>query len=196
MNMNRKGDAAPPRPRLALAVATGLGLGYLPKAPGTWGSAGGVALVAGMAAASRTPAGAAVIGAEFALIIFLAIGGLWASARVSRFARSPDPPYVVIDELSGQAVALVFGIVLSASGTLSALGAQPGGGFAAALASGLLDWKYLSAGFIIFRVLDIWKPFPARQAESLHGGLGIMADDWIAGAYGALALGVARHLGL
>ena len=59
-----------------------------------------------------------------------------------------------------------------------------------------VSWKCLLAGFILFRVFDIWKPFPARQAESLHGGLGIMADDWIAGAYAALVLGLARHFGL
>ena len=59
-----------------------------------------------------------------------------------------------------------------------------------------LNWKYLLLGFILFRVFDIWKPFPARQAESLPGGLGIMADDWIAGIYAALGLWIARALGL
>ena len=55
------------------------------------------------------------------------------------------------------------------------------------------NWKYLLLGFILFRVFDIWKPFPARQAESLPGGLGIMADDWIAGIYAALGLWIARR---
>ena len=59
-----------------------------------------------------------------------------------------------------------------------------------------LNWKYLLLGFILFRVFDIWKPFPARQAESLPGGWGIMADDWIAGIYAALGLWIARALGL
>ena len=59
-----------------------------------------------------------------------------------------------------------------------------------------LNWKYLLAGFILFRVFDIWKPFPARLAESLPGGLGIMADDWVAGVYAAVALALARQLGL
>lgn len=58
------------------------------------------------------------------------------------------------------------------------------------------NWKYLLLGFLLFRVFDIWKPFPARQAESLPGGLGIMADDWIAGIYAALGLWIARSLGL
>ena len=61
---------------------------------------------------------------------------------------------------------------------------------------GVPNWKYLLLGFILFRVFDIWKPFPARQAESLPGGLGIMADDWIAGIYAALGLWIARAIGL
>ncbi len=59
-----------------------------------------------------------------------------------------------------------------------------------------VNWKYLLLGLILFRVFDIWKPFPARQAESLPGGLGIMADDWIAGIYAALGLWIARAIGL
>jgi phosphatidylglycerophosphatase A len=58
------------------------------------------------------------------------------------------------------------------------------------------NWKFLLAGFILFRVFDIWKPFPARQAESLPGGWGIMADDWIAAVYAALGLWLLRALGL
>jgi phosphatidylglycerophosphatase A len=59
-----------------------------------------------------------------------------------------------------------------------------------------LNWKYLLLGFILFRVFDIWKPFPARQAEWLPGGWGIMADDWIAGIYAAIGLWIARAVGL
>jgi len=66
--------------------------------------------------------------------------------------------------------------------------------YAAALAP--LNWKYLLLGFILFRAFDIWKPFPARQAESLPGGLGIMADDWMAAVYAAIGLWIARAAGL
>jgi len=59
----------------------------------------------------------------------------------------------------------------------------------------ILNWKYLLLGFILFRVFDIWKPFPARQAESLPGGWGIMADDWVAGIYAALVLWGIQALG-
>ncbi len=58
-----------------------------------------------------------------------------------------------------------------------------------------LVWKYLLAGFILFRLFDIWKPFPARQAEALPGGWGIMADDWVAGIYAAICLWLARSAG-
>jgi phosphatidylglycerophosphatase A len=60
----------------------------------------------------------------------------------------------------------------------------------------VLNWKYLVLGFILFRVFDIWKPFPARQAESLPGGWGIKADDRIAGVYAAIGLWLARAAGL
>ena len=59
-----------------------------------------------------------------------------------------------------------------------------------------LNWKYLLLGFILFRGFDIWKPFPVRQAESLPGGWGIMADDWLAAIYAAAGLWIARWLGL
>jgi len=64
------------------------------------------------------------------------------------------------------------------------------------LALAPLNWKYLLLGFILFRVFDIWKPFPVRQAESLPGGWGIMADDWVAGVYAAIGLWLARAAGL
>ena len=105
-----------------------------------------------------------------------------------------DPGYVVIDEVSGQAISLVAGLALSAW-TTPPHGVALGAKITAILASGLLNWKYLLAGFILFRVFDIWKPFPARRAEFLPGGLGIMSDDWIAGAYAALGLWLIRALG-
>ncbi|MGB7153954.1 MAG: phosphatidylglycerophosphatase A, partial [Candidatus Acidiferrales bacterium] len=81
------------------------------------------------------------------------------------------PQFVVIDEVSGQFLTYLV-----------------------ALAP--LNWKYLLLGFILFRGFDTWKPFPARQAESLPGGWGIMADDWMAGIYAAIGLWIARALGL
>ena len=183
------------RPVLALGIATSLGAGYLPLAPGTWGSAVGVALVAGVAAATRAESAPLPLVAEFTLVLALAAIGLLASERVVEANPSDtDPGYVVIDEVSGQAIALVVGLVLNAW-TAPPHGVGLVAKISATLASGLLNWKYLLAGFILFRVFDIWKPFPARRAELLPGGLGIMADDWIAGAYAALGLWLIRALG-
>ena len=60
----------------------------------------------------------------------------------------------------------------------------------------LVNWKYLLLGFILFRVFDIWKPFPIRRLEKLPGGWGIMADDWMAGIYAAILLRLALHFNL
>jgi phosphatidylglycerophosphatase A len=191
--MNTKIDPGRPKPRLALALAT-LGLGYLPIAPGTWGSLAAVVLAAAIAALTRKSPGADVLVSEFSLVISAAIVGLWASAGTAEYEGAADPPHVIIDEVSGQSLTLVIGLLLNAWMIPARPDAPPDARFAAALAGGLLNWKYLLAGFILFRVFDIWKPFPARQAESLPGGLGIMADDWIAGGYAALLLWAAQHL--
>jgi phosphatidylglycerophosphatase A len=182
------------RPVFALAIATSLGLGYLPLAPGTWGSAAAVVLVWATAAVTRSEAGPMIVVAEFTLLLALAGIGLWASERVEEAAPSnPDPAYVVIDELSGQTISLVAGLALSAW-TTTQLQQPIIVKVTTVFSAGLLNWKYLIAGFILFRVFDIWKPFPARRAELLPGGLGIMADDWVAGAYAALGLWFLRAL--
>ena len=184
------------RPVFALSIATSLGIGYLPLAPGTWGSAVAIALVSGIAALSRAESGPMIVVSEFSLLLALAAIGLWASERVvAALPSDPDPGYVVIDELSGQTIALVAGLALSAW-TTTPLNTAVNAKLTVAFASGLLNWKYLLAGFILFRVFDIWKPFPARRAEFLPGGLGIMADDWVAGVYAALGLWLLRALRL
>jgi phosphatidylglycerophosphatase A len=68
--------------------------------------------------------------------------------------------------------------------------------FAIFFALSLVNWKYLLLGFILFRVFDIWKPWPIRRLEKLPGGWGIMADDWMAGIYAAILLRVALHFDL
>jgi phosphatidylglycerophosphatase A len=174
------------KPRVSLAIATALGLGYLPKAPGTWGSLGGVAISLGMTwlfsrktlqyanlerNANFWTVGLLPAGVDYVVVILIAILGVYVAGRAAKYAGKKDPQFVVIDEVSGQMIAYFSPFTL-------------------------LNWKSLLLGFILFRVFDIWKPFPARQAESLPGGLGIMADDWIAGIYAALGLWIARALGL
>ena len=186
--MNPNPDAAARPPRLALLIATGFGLGYLPKAPGTWGSLACTILMWAWPHLSARFVFATyyvgfgvdsyllsliLLSLPFLIpILLVGLVGVWAASRAAHYFGATDPQRVVIDEISGQQVALF------------------GAGF-------LYDgWKYFLLGFILFRVFDIWKPFPVRQAESLPGGWGIMADDWIAGLYAALGLWVARGLGL
>jgi len=132
---------------------------------------------------------------QIVLTVFVAGLGVWASNRVSKRFHEKDPQYVVIDEVSGQHLTLLLGCGIPVWWRV----AQP---FWNTMPLGLitlrsaLNWKYLLLGFILFRVFDIWKPFPARQAESLPGGWGIMADDWIAGIYAAIGLWLARAAGL
>jgi phosphatidylglycerophosphatase A len=168
------------KPRVAIFLATAGGLGYIPFAPGTWGSFAGALLygltcfLLPLAAKSRASlsAGAAWAAATaLPVALIIALTGVWVSRRAASHSGQKDPQFVVIDEVSGQF-------------------------FTYLLALAPLNWKYLLLGLILFRVFDIWKPFPARQAESLPGGWGIMADDWMAGVYAAIGLWIARAAGL
>ncbi len=207
--------ASPPagkKPRLALFLATGFGLGYLPVAPGTWGSLLGIALatspqwvlliflklkapgVTAFTAVWHVPIDTPLI-YQCWLALALAALGLWTAGRAARYLGVKDPRMVVIDEVSGQQVALLAGGFwprLVSGGDSSIWFSHPLG--LAGLNS--INWKYLLLGFILFRVFDIWKPFPVRHAEHLPGGWGIMADDWVAAIYAALGLWLARALGL
>jgi phosphatidylglycerophosphatase A len=197
--------AAQRKPRLALFIATACGLGYIPVAPGTWGSLGGVALwvlsvfyfphaLGGTLFAWITSFPLTIL--LYALAIAIAIAGVWASDRAAKFARAKDPQFVVIDEVSGQYLALMLGIAFPTFDTVAKsrwLWLASGDSYFSVVNVSL---KYLLLGFILFRVFDIWKPFPARQAESLPGGWGIMADDWVAGIYAAIGLWLARAAGL
>jgi phosphatidylglycerophosphatase A len=205
-------DAEPRKPRFALFVATAAGLGYLPKAPGTWGSLAGVfvAMIPGIAldvALSRyggfivrnlRVGGREVdpdLFSQCALALLIASVGVWTADRAGKYLREKDPQRVVVDEVSGQHLTLILGAALPLFGSRTSI-APSDYSFGLSAAHIALNWKYLLLGFILFRAFDIWKPFPARQAESLPGGWGIMADDWVAGIYAALGLWIARMLGL
>jgi len=140
--------------RLAILISTAGFLGYAPIAPGTVGSLAGLALWVAVRAAG-TP------GLELAIILAVTGVGVWSSAVAERHFRTTDPGPVVIDEVAGMLVSLVW-----------------------------IDTGYagLAAGFVLFRIFDIIKPYPAGRLERLPGGLGIMADDVMAGVYANLAL--------
>jgi phosphatidylglycerophosphatase A len=140
--------------RLAVFVATVAYCGYFPIAPGTIGSAAGLAIYL-LVWWARSPA------VEVAAIAATFAAGTWAATRAERFFGGIDPKFVVIDEVLGMFVTLAF--VRAA-------------------------WPAAVAGFLLFRVFDVIKPYPANRLEALHGGFGIMADDAMAGVYANLAL--------
>jgi phosphatidylglycerophosphatase A len=203
------------KPRFAYAIATVLGIGYLKPGPGTWGSLAGLAI----AVISHPYTWFLMVGTVFAFSLGLGVGapllsgplgtvillvpsiavwvvlaylGVRCSTQVEEFARVEDPQYVVIDEVSGVHLALILGLApLAAPGTL--LHASDAAAFALYTGMSLLNWKYLLAGFVLFRLFDISKPFPCRRLEKLPGGWGIMADDWMAGVYAAICLRLALH---
>ncbi len=140
--------------RLQLAFATGLGLGHAPIASGTFGSLPGLLLVWWL-----YPLGGhlAVLAA---LVVVVAVGVPAASAAERHYGVS-DPGEVVVDEIAGQMLTLLFVPPTPAA---------------------------LVAGFLLFRLSDIVKPPPARRLESLTGGSGIMADDLAAALYANVLL--------
>lgn len=161
----------------ALAVAT-CGVGYLPVAPGTWGSAVGVVLYITVRAANVRIVTAypqnhlpielvELLRAAFMLgiICCVTLAGIRAATRAEKLLGRKDPGAVVIDEVAGQLIAFLF-IPLGVS----------------------LKWWAILAGFLLFRLFDIWKPYPVRRLEALESGLGIMADDVLAGLYAATVL--------
>jgi len=201
------------KPVFAYTISTVLGTGYLKPAPGTWGSLAGLIIavfshpfswflilgkgiqlsVGADAPLLSGPLGALVLLVpSIAVWLLLAYLGVRCSAQVAEFARVKDPQYVVIDEVSGVHLALILGLApLTAPSTF--LHASEAGVFALYTGMSLLNWKYLLAAFVLFRIFDIAKPFPCRQLEKLPGGWGIMADDWMAGVYAAICLRLALH---
>jgi phosphatidylglycerophosphatase A len=93
-------------------------------------------------------------------LLVVVAAGFWAAREADRLFGVPDPAPVVVDEVAGQMLAVAF--------------FPPSG-------------AHLAAGFVLFRLLDVWKPWPARRLEDLPGASGIMADDLLAGAYANLA---------
>jgi phosphatidylglycerophosphatase A len=201
------------KPRFAIFIATACGLGYLPKAPGTWGSLGGLLMAlapwwilfaVGTVSSHQTvesvsflggPHFDPFLGAQIFLALVVAGVGVWSADRTAESWGVKDPQRVVIDEVSGQHLTLLLGCAVPVWWKHMEL-AGMGGPLGLVTSRSVLNWQYLLVGFILFRVFDIWKPFPARQAESLPGGWGIMADDWAAAVYAGIGLWIARAAGL
>lgn len=166
---------------LALAIAT-CGVGYLPLAPGTWGSLVGIGVYVLVRSAlmkvlfdegphykfDLLQVYYGVIAFELVVVLAIALIGIWAASRTEKLSGRKDPGKVVIDEVVGQFIALIpVPFVLGNA------------------------WWTAILAFFLFRFFDIVKPYPARRLESLESGLGIMADDVVAGVYAAMVVAVA-----
>jgi len=204
--------ASAAKPRFAYAIATVLGTGYLKPGPGTWGSVVGllIAVVSHpftwflllgkgieVAAGKTAPLLTGSAGTFLLLVpsvvvwVILALLGVRTASDVSRHAGTKDPQFVVIDEVSG--VHLVLLLTLAPVAPMLFLRPEDAATFALFTGMSILNWKFLLAAFLLFRLFDIAKPFPCRRLEKLPGGWGIMADDWMAGVYAAICLRLALH---
>jgi phosphatidylglycerophosphatase A len=103
----------------------------------------------------------------WAALVAVVAAGIWASHRVETVLGRTDPGVIVIDEVAGMMVAVLF------------LPRTPG---------------VLVCAFFLFRLFDIWKPFPAYESQALRGGVGVVVDDLIAGVYALVLLMGSRML--
>ena len=155
-----------PAPLWATLAATFFGAGRLRPGPGTWGSGAAVLIWAVVGRWVPAQFQWVVLAALALLAIFI---GIPAATRFARAWQTKDPQSVVIDEVAGQWITLLFAPV---------------------------SWKTLLLGFILFRAFDILKPPPVRQLERLPEGTGIVVDDVAAGLYALLVMQLVLHFRL
>lgn len=151
------------------------GLGWLPIAPGTWGSLPPMFILGLMGSLGS---------GSVAIAIVMGLVMLWGSAVCVLLAPSAiaetgskDPGEVVVDEVAGQAVCFLVVPFMSVPSM-----------------TGIQFWIVAIAGFLLFRVFDIFKPWPANRLENLPKGWGILADDLMAGLYAGVCLWIAARV--
>lgn len=162
--------------RLGKLIVTGLGAGYLPIAPGTWGSLGPCVVFLALAYVVGGGLGAQVAVAVVMLLVALAfsVGCVVLGPAAEREFARKDPRTCTADEWAGQAVALIMLPI--------------GAGFQPLITAGV--------AFVLFRVADIVKPPPARRMEKLPFGWGVLMDDIVAGVYANIAAHLILRMGL
>jgi phosphatidylglycerophosphatase A len=143
----------------AWLLATFFGAGYGKPGPGTYGSCAAVLLWYLAAHLSGCTSLALIFGTTVAAVLVTLIG-IPASTIVAREAHREDPGFVVIDEVAGQLIALIL---------------MPP------------DWPHALLALLLFRLFDIFKPWPIRKLEALPEGTGIMLDDVAAGIFALIA---------
>lgn len=157
----------------AIALST-FGVGFIPLAPGTWGSAVGVLIFLFIRELETNffadfllveQSRVSVYALNAILLLAFCLLGIWASTRATEILREKDPQKVVVDEVMGQLIVFFFVPLM-------------------------ISWKLILAAFLLFRLFDILKPYPIRTLEILPKGLGVCADDIIAGIYGGICLAI------
>lgn len=148
-------------------IAFGFGSGLAPKAPGTFGTLAAIPVYLLMAPLAWPY--------YLGLVVLFTVIGIWACDRTARELGIKDPSAIVWDEFVGFFITML--VVPSALLTESH------------------GWIWILAGFLAFRLFDIWKPWPIRVIDArVEGGLGIMLDDILAGIMAALTLLVLRFV--
>jgi phosphatidylglycerophosphatase A len=160
------------RDRLVVFVAQGFGSGWSPKGPGTVGSVVGVGLFALLLLSPNLYWYAAfcVIG------VFVSVH---ACGEAERLLELKDPGSVVIDEIIALPI-VYMPFVIAGRGV--------DGNLPSVAETFVSHWWIVAAGFLLFRLFDIWKPPPIYQIQNLPGGWGVTADDVLAGGFAAAVL--------
>jgi phosphatidylglycerophosphatase A len=159
--------------RLALTLSSACYIGFIPGAPGTYASLATVVALylvqsgGGVGSIANSGSQPLPLLPLLIAVCLVTLVGIPASNITSKKAGDEDPSYVVIDEVAGQLLTFLY-IPFSVTNIV--------------------------LGFIAFRTFDIWKPWPIRKLEPLPHGVGIMADDLLAGVYGCVALHLVNML--
>ncbi|WP_172295263.1 phosphatidylglycerophosphatase A [Pseudoruegeria sp. HB172150] len=153
-------------------IATFFYVGYLPWAPGTWGTAFAIPVAWVLHGLGGFPL-------LVAATIVVVLAGWWATSMETQGATDHDPSEIVIDEVAGVWIALW---------PLS------GGLWHAGVDSWVFPWPGWVGAFIFFRLFDIWKPGPVGWADRRGDALGVMLDDLIAGVMAAVVIGIAAFV--
>ncbi len=165
-------------------VVTTFGVGYLPLAPGTCGSMVGVLIYLlfgwlennfsasfGASGWTATQIAAWVHAGNLIAFTLFCLLGIWAANRATILFGKKDPQEAVVDEVIGQLIVFLF-VPFDT------------------------HWYFVLSGFILFRIFDIWKPYPIDSLQNLPAGIGVCADDILAGVYGGVCLSVIYAISL
>jgi phosphatidylglycerophosphatase A len=167
---------------LKLWIAQGFGIGRIPVAPGTFGSVLGLAFFAALVCTHS------LVGVIIGIVIG-AIISVWLCGEGEKILGKRDPGSIVLDEIVAIPLCFMAWLVWLGGDRL------PGPEYF----FGPQRWMYSVGLFLLFRLFDVWKPFPVRQSQNLPGGFGVTCDDLLAAVYVNIAAliiaGIASHTG-